>query len=135
MAGGVAVRTLQARNRSRGISAEYRGVKWLRDHGLAAVRVPMSGAGAMVGDIRAGAVEPDRLVIDWKHTEQKGFRVTEVLMEKVSGWGRGLGERIGLLVVQFGGSRRRWVVMDAEDLVVLLKEAKEARTGRGEVAS
>jgi Holliday junction resolvase len=128
------VRTLQARNRSRGIGAEHRGVKWLRDRGLAAVRVPMSGAGAMNGDIRAGVVNADRLIIDWKITEQKGFRVTEDLMDKVNGWGRGLGERIGLLIIQFAESRRRWVVMDAEDLIVLLKEAEELRVERGAVS-
>jgi len=128
------VRTMQAKNRSRGISAEHRGVRWLRDQGLAAVRVPMSGAGAMVGDIRAGVVEPDRLILDSKHTKQKGFRVTEVLMEKVSGWGRGRGERVGMLFIQFAESRRRWVVMDAEDVVVLLKEAEALKVERGAVS-
>ena len=129
------MRTIQEKNRSRGIAAEHRGVRWLKDRGLAAIRVPMSGAGAMNGDIRAGVVEPDRLILDSNYTKQKGFRVTEVLMEKVSGWGRGRGERVGMLFIYFAESRRRWVVMDAEDLIVLLKEAEELKVERGEVAS
>lgn len=102
---------LPAKNRRRGIAAEHRTKRWLREHGAPdAWRVPMSGAGAIDGDLRVGV-----LVLDLKYTKAASYRVTREQLLKVASWSQA--GHVGGLLIQFAGHRERWVVFDLEDVL------------------
>jgi Holliday junction resolvase len=98
-----------ARNRRRGIAGERRDRVWLEEHGYGpARRVTASGSGTTKGDLRTA-----RLVLDRKSTTAGSYRLREEDLLKATSWGR-VGQ-VGAMLIAFGGSRRRWLVLDADD--------------------
>ncbi len=115
MSGAESSGTQAKRNRSRGIRRERWWVERLRPYCRAAYRVPMSGAGAMVGDVRTE--EPD-LIVDSKDTAAASYRLTREMLAKATGWGHG--DKIGCLGLHFGGDRDGYLVFRAADIMPVL---------------